>query len=100
MGEVAGTVTPAMGDVGGKFFGRTPDPARTRHYYIAAESQIWDYAPQGRDPVFDRPLPPPLEAKRKGGKMRYVQYTDDTFQARVMQEARLGLLGPVLRGVV
>jgi hypothetical protein len=94
------TVTPEMGDVGGKFFGRTPDPARTRRYYIAAEPQIWDYAPQDRDPVFGKPLPPPLAAKRRSSKLRYEQYTDDTFQARVMKEPRLGLLGPALRGVV
>src|SRR5262245_26572382 len=42
------TVTATMGDVGGKFFGGTPDPARTRHYWIAAEPELWDYAPQGR----------------------------------------------------
>lgn len=100
MGPVVPTVTPEMGDVGGKFFGRAPDPARTRRYYIAAEPELWDYAPQGRDPVFGAPLPPPLAAKHRGSKMRYVQYTDETFQTRVIQNPRLGLLGPALRGVV
>src|SRR5688572_3020234 len=100
MGPVVPTVTADMGEVGGTFFGRTPDPARTRHYYIAAQPQEWDYAPLGRDPVFDSPLPPPLAAKRQGVKMRYVQYTDDTFQARVIHDPRLGVLGPVLRGAV
>src|SRR5688500_2455293 len=63
------TVTAGMGDVGGKFFGQPPDPARTRHYYIAAEPQLWDYAPEGRDPVCGKPFPPPVVAKRSGGKM-------------------------------
>ena len=94
------TVTVAMGDVGGKFFGRPPDPARTRHYYIAIEPELWDYAPQGRDPVCGKPLPPPVVAQRRGGKLRYVQYTDESFAAKIIQAPRLGILGPVLRGVV
>ena len=52
------TVTVAMGDVGGKIFGRAPDPAKTRHYYIAAEPELWNYAPEGRDPICGKPLPP------------------------------------------
>lgn len=94
------TVTMEMGDVGGKFFGRNPDPARTRRYFIAAEPQLWDYAPEGRDPICGKPLPPPVQAQRRGGKIRYVEYTDETFTARVMSSQRLGILGPVLRGVV
>lgn len=89
-----------MGDAGGKFFGRTPDSSKTRHYYVAAEPQTWDYATQGEGPVCGQPLPPPLMANRQGVKIRYVQYTDGTFQTRVLEEPRLGILGPVLRGVV
>src|SRR5947208_2296319 len=38
------TVTTATtGDLGGKFFGRVPDPQKTRRYYIAAESELWDF---------------------------------------------------------
>lgn len=94
------TVTAAMGDRGGKFFGQPPDPAKTRRYYIAAEPQLWDYAPEGQDPVCGKPLPPPVVNQRRGGKVRYVEYTDETFSARVMEQSRLGILGPVLRGVV
>lgn len=97
---IPATVTAAMGDVGGKFFGATPDPARTRRYYVAMEPEVWDYAPQGLDPVCGLPLPPSVKANRRGAKIRYVQYTDETFTARVLQPARLGLMGPVLRGVV
>ena len=48
----------------------------------------------------DCPLPPPLLRERKAGKVRYVQYTDATFTAQVIAQRSLGILGPVLRGVV
>ena len=57
------TVTVAMGDVGGKLHGHAPDPAKTQHYYIAAERQLWDYAPEGRDVVCGMPLPAPILAQ-------------------------------------
>src|SRR5262249_4009031 len=94
------TVTAEDGDKGGKFFGQEPDGARTRHYYIAAEPQIWDYAPQGSDPVCGMPLPPPLVSRRTGAKVRYIEYTDQSFASRVIPTGRLGILGPVLRGQV
>ena len=94
------TVTATMGDVGGKFFGHPPDAARTRRYYIAIEPELWDYAPLGQDPVCGKPFPPPVLAQRRAGKLRYVQYTDETFTAKIIQPPRLGILGPVLRGVV
>jgi manganese oxidase len=96
------TVTARMGDIdlGGKYFGQTPDPAKTRHYYIAAESQKWDYLPSGSDEVCGLPLPPDLLATHSVWKARYFQYTDGTFTKRVPQPSRLGILGPVLRGVV
>ena len=94
------TVTAAMGDVGGKFFGQPPDAAKTRRHFIAAEPELWDYAPEGRDVICGKPLPPPVLNARRGGKIRYVEYTDETFSARMMSSARLGILGPVLRGVV
>lgn len=71
---------------------------QTRSYFIAAESVQWNFAPLGRDPVFDQPIPglaPPVFQK-----VRYVQYTDSTFTTRVEQPPWLGILGPILRGVV
>lgn len=94
------TVTVAMGDVGGKFFGQAPDPAKTRHYYLAAEPQLWDYVPEGRDVICGKPLPLALTARRNGSKLRYVQYTDASFAVQTIQTPSLGVLGPVLRGVV
>ncbi len=94
------TVTAAMGDVGGKLFGKAPDPATTRRYYIAAEPVLWDYAPLGSDPVCGKSLPPPVQNHQPVSKLRYVQYTDATFSAKAFATDRLGILGPVLRGVV
>ncbi len=94
------TTTVATGDRGGTFFGAQPDPSKTRHYYIAAESALWDFAPSGKDEVCGLPLPPPLLAERKVTKLRYVQYTDATFRTRALPSPTLGILGPVLRGVV
>lgn len=94
------TVTKEMGDVGGKFFGQTPDPAKTKHYYIAVEPELWNYVPEGRDVICGRPLPPEIQQGGRALKWRYVQYTDETFTTLVLSEPRLGLLGPVLRGTV
>jgi manganese oxidase len=96
------TVTARMGDVdlGGKYFGQTPDPANTRHYYIAAEAEKWDYLPSGSDPVCGMPLTPDVLQKHSVWKARFFQYTDGTFTKRAPETSRLGILGPVLRGVV
>ena len=77
------TVTPEMGDVGGKFFGAAPDPKKTRHYYIAAEPVLWDFAPEGKDSVCGKLLPPDLLLHRHSWKVRYVQYADESFSARI-----------------
>ena len=94
------TVTVQSGDVGGTFFGKKPDPQKTRHYFIAAESAPWDFVPAGRDEVCGLTLPPALVANSTREKLRYIQYTDETFTTRVIQNPSLGVLGPVLRGVV
>ena len=93
------TVTAEMGDVGGRYFGHPPDPLRTRHYYIAAEPELWNFAPDGQDPICGKPFPPALLLNRAGWKIRYVQYADASFSARVLPSERLGILGPILRGV-
>ncbi len=97
--EIIPTVTPSMGDPGGTFFGEVPDPAKARHYYIAAEPVLWDYLPEGEDPVCGKTPPPQVMAKRAGERLRYVEYTDARFDARMLPNERLGILGPVLRGV-
>ncbi|XP_036045512.1 ceruloplasmin [Onychomys torridus] len=82
-----------------------------RHYYIAAEEIIWDYAPSGTD-VFTGDNLTALEsdsrvffeqgAMRIGGsykKVVYREYTDDSFtnqKQRGPDEEHLGILGPVI----
>jgi FtsP/CotA-like multicopper oxidase with cupredoxin domain len=87
-------------DAGGLFFGQPPDPAKSKHYYVAAEPTMWDYAPAGRDEMCGAELPPSYQRDRRVSKLRYFQYTDATFSTKVMETPSLGILGPVLRGVV
>ena len=94
------TVTREMGDVGGKYFGKAPEASRIHHYYIAAEAERWNYMPIGSDPICGMTPPPEVRSRSEVLKVRYFQYTDGTFTQRVKQPSRLGILGPVLRGVV
>jgi FtsP/CotA-like multicopper oxidase with cupredoxin domain len=98
--NVKPTVTAEMGDRGGTYFGKAPDPSRTHHYYIAAQPAPWDYMPIGSDPICGMTPAPDVLARHTVLKVRYYQYTDATFTQRVPQPARLGILGPVLRGLV
>lgn len=93
------TVNEGDPDPGGKCFGQTPDPARVRRYFIAAENETWDFLPEGRDPVMGSPIPPHIVENPKSPKRRYHQYTDETFTRRVLPNERLGVMGPVMRGV-
>lgn len=74
--------------------------AQTRTYFLAAEHVNWNYAPLGRDPVTEGPIPPPFGDQLEYEKIRYIQYTDDTFTTPVPQPNWLGILGPIIRGVV
>jgi hypothetical protein len=94
------TVTVGTGDTGSTFFGTAPDPLKTRRYYIAAEIVPWDFAPSGRDDMCGFTLPPAVVANRTRIKLRYFQYTDATFTVRALNNPALGVLGPMLRGVV
>ncbi|KAM5292843.1 ceruloplasmin [Ctenodactylus gundi] len=82
-----------------------------RHYYIAAEEIIWNYAPSGRD-IFTKENLTAAEsdskvffeqgATRIGGsykKLVYREYTDASFtkrKERGPEEEHLGILGPVI----
>ena len=98
--DIKPTVTAKTGDVGGTYFGQPPDPAKTRHYYIAAEPVRWDFMPLGSDPICGLTPSDNVLAYHVIRKARYIQYTDATFSQRMPQTPRLGILGPVLRGVV
>ena len=93
------TVTKEMGELGGKYFGKAPDQTKTKHYYIAAEPVTWDFAPAGQDLVCGKTFSQDFELHRTAAKMRYVQYADPDFTQRVLPQQRLGIMGPVLRGV-
>uniref|UniRef100_G1LWZ3 Ceruloplasmin n=1 Tax=Ailuropoda melanoleuca TaxID=9646 RepID=G1LWZ3_AILME len=82
-----------------------------RHYYIAAEEIIWNYAPSGIDIFTKESLTAPGSASevffkqgttRIGGsykKLVYREYTDASFtnrKKRGPEEEHLGLLGPVI----
>ncbi|MEO8427155.1 MAG: multicopper oxidase domain-containing protein [Verrucomicrobiota bacterium] len=86
-----------------------PDPKLTRHYYIAAEPVMWNFIPlrsdptcsiTGGEPAQRMTVPPALLQHPISRKLRYLQYTDDQFNVRANQLERLGILGPVLRGLV
>jgi manganese oxidase len=94
------TVTVGMGDVGGKLYGAAPDPATAQHYYIAAERVLWDFAPEGRDMICGISFPASVQSNHFSMKTRYFAYTDGTFTTRERENPSLGILGPVMRGVV
>lgn len=85
------------GDSGSKANAYTP---QTRTYFLAAEHVTWNYAPLGRDPVMERAIPSPFGDQLEYEKIRYIQYTDDSFTTPVEQPNWLGILGPIIRGVV
>jgi manganese oxidase len=76
-----------------------PVPGKTREYYIAAEEVTWDFAPSGRDLLYNRPIPKPY-TNTVYPKMRYIEYTDGTFSVKKPQPEWLGILGPIIRAEV
>jgi hypothetical protein len=82
------------------FFLSFPCLAATRHYYIAAEDVIWDYAPSGRNLLNGNSIPQPFSVKLQWPKSRFIEYTDDTFTVKKPQPEWLGILGPVIRAEV
>ncbi|MBI4985630.1 MAG: multicopper oxidase domain-containing protein [Rhodocyclales bacterium] len=76
--------------------------AATRHYYIAAEDVIWDFAPSNRNLMHCHdpggcPIPDPWTASHVFNKVRYIEYSDASFIARTPQPPWLGVLGPIIR---
>ena len=72
----------------------------TRHYYIAAEDVMWDYAPSSRDLIHGVKLPQVWDGDTKWKKTRFIEYTDNTFTTRKPQPDWLGILGPIIRAEV
>jgi manganese oxidase len=78
----------------------SPAEAITRHYYIAAEEALWDFAPTGKDLIHGGDIPFPWQGNTVWKKTRFVQYTDGTFSAPKAQPRWLGVLGPMIRAEV
>jgi hephaestin len=86
---------------------------RTRTYFIAAEEVDWDYAPEGYDVMMNHPFTDEQLVFVEGNghdrigslyrKALYFEYTDETFtqrKPRAPADAYLGMLGPIIHGVV
>jgi FtsP/CotA-like multicopper oxidase with cupredoxin domain len=91
----------------------TPTPAGVnRTYYIAADTVHWNFAPQGRNVITDKPFGDQENTYLKSGDDRigavnlmsqYRQYTDATFTTlvpRAAQDAYQGILGPTIYAAV
>ncbi|XP_010776344.1 ceruloplasmin [Notothenia coriiceps] len=80
-----------------------PQPhGELRPFFIAAEEDIWDYAPipptDGEAEQFVTRGRNRIGSRYK--KVRYVEYTDNTFTTKMLrspEEQHLGIMGPVLR---
>lgn len=72
----------------------------TRHYYVAAEDVVWDFAPSGQNLIHGGPIPQPWTNYTRWKKVRYIEYTDGTFRYRKTQPEWLGVLGPIIRAEV
>ncbi len=99
---ISGGTTPLShaADGGALPVGQVASAGKSRQYYIAAEPTPWEYAPSGRDEMCGSVLPPAAAQEKQVSKLRYFQYTDATFATKVVETPSLGILGPVLRGVV
>lgn len=85
---------------------------QTRTYYIAADEVDWNYAPSGQNQITGAPFdetaavftqPGPQRIGTTYVKSLYREYTDASFTSlkpRGAEDQHLGMLGPVIRGVV
>ncbi|KAL3865206.1 hypothetical protein ACJMK2_006822 [Sinanodonta woodiana] len=81
---------------------------RVRQIFLAAVEIDWDYAPYGRDLVYNnqreadkRILRGPNRIGSKYRKAVYMRYTDDTYtQLYERKPSWQGMLGPIIRGEV
>ena len=70
-----------------------------RTYYIAAETVEWNYAPVNKDLIKNKKLPSPWGDQTKYTKVRYIEYSDQTFTQKKPQPPWLGIMGPIIRAV-
>ncbi|MDP3976237.1 MAG: multicopper oxidase domain-containing protein [bacterium] len=73
---------------------------QTRSYYVAAEQVEWDYAPSGKDLMTGEAIYKQVWGEQtRYDKVRYIEYTDETFTTKKEQPQWLGINGPILRAV-
>ena|SRR6266542_306858 len=84
----------------GLILAAAPAAAITRHYYVAAEDVVWDFAPAHQDLTHGGPIPRPWTNYTAWRKTRYVEYADATFSSKKPQPEWLGILGPIIRAEV
>jgi len=77
-----------------------PYQPRVRHYYIAAEDVTWNYAPSGKNQIHPDNGLGSWGKQLAYDKTRYRAYQSEAFETRKPQPDYLGILGPVIRGVV
>jgi len=108
----AGAVVALLAGPGHRAGGGAPPP-RTRTYYVAADTAVWDYAPGGdTNRITGQPYDSvaryfigtdSTDVGRRYLKAIYREYTDSTFTTLKPRDAaweHLGILGPLLRAVV
>ncbi len=81
------------------FASAAPYHPTIRTYYVAAEETEWDYAPTGQNTLEQTKVDAPWGERTKYQKIRYIEYTDETFTLKKAQPPWLGILGPVIRAV-
>nr|ACO95359.1 coagulation factor VIII isoform a precursor (predicted) [Dasypus novemcinctus] len=78
---------------------------KTWVHFIAAEEEVWDYAPATLTPT-DKSYKSqylnngPQRIGRKYKKVRFMAYTNETFKTRKTIQYESGILGPLLYGEV
>jgi hypothetical protein len=61
---------------------------RTSTYYIVAEDTTWNYTPTGKDQMTGKQVPEPWGKQLAYKKVRYFEYTDDSFTEKNLSLAR------------
>jgi len=86
--------------------------AKTRTYYVAADTVKWDYAPKGISQISGKPFNDDEDVFVEQGEHRigktyrkalYREYTDESFselKERPAEQEYLGTLGPLMRAQV
>jgi hypothetical protein len=94
--------------IGASYLAETRNNRNTKIYYIAAEEVTWDYGPSGINGVSGKSFTDPSEEHaavymvktdkllgRKVKKIRFIEYTDESFSTRKDLSPQVTRVGPV-----